>query len=166
LTKPVLAAINGPAAGVGLVLVCYADIRFAASGAKLTTAHGKLGLPAEYGLSWLLPRLVGVARAAELLLSSRIFLAEEAREMGLVHEICDREQVLARTTEYARNLAATVAPSSLAETKRQLYADLHRDVASAVADSEELLNRMTREPDYREGVRAWLEKRPPQWPSR
>jgi enoyl-CoA hydratase/carnithine racemase len=165
LTKPVVAAINGPAAGVGLVLACYTDIRFAAAGAKLTAAHGKLGLPAEYGLSWLLPRLVGVARAAELLLSSRIFLAEEAHEMGLVHKVCEPDDVLARATEYARNLAATVAPSSLAETKRQLYADLHRDVASAVTDSEELLNRMTREPDYREGVRAWLEKRTPDWPS-
>lgn len=166
LTKPVIAAVNGPAAGVGLVLACFADIRFAAAGAKLTTAHGKLGLPAEYGLSWLLPRLVGVARAAELLFSSRIFLAEEAHAMGLVHEVCEPEQVLPRALEYARNLAATVAPSSLAETKRQLYTDLHRDAASAVADSEGLLNRMTREPDYREGVRAWLEKRPPQWPPR
>lgn len=86
--------------------------------------------------------------------------------MGLVHEVCEPEQVLPRALEYARNLAATVAPSSLAETKRQLYTDLHRDAASAVADSEGLLNRMTREPDYREGVRAWLEKRPPQWPPR
>ncbi len=164
LTKPVIAAINGPAAGVGLVLACYADIRFAAAGAKLTTAHGKLGLPAEYGLSWLLPRLIGVARASELLLSSRIFLAEEARDIGLVHELCEPDQVLDAANAWARNLAATVAPSSLAATKRQLYADLHRDVATAVAGSEDLLNRMTREPDYREGVRAWLEKRPPTWP--
>lgn len=166
LTKPVIAAVNGPAAGVGLVLACFADIRFAASGAKLTTAHGKLGLPAEYGLSWLLPRLVGVARAAELLLSSRIFLADEAKEMGLVHEVCEASQVLQRATDYARDLATKVSPSSLAETKRQLYSDLHRDVASAVAGSEDLLNRMTREPDYQEGVRAWLEKRPPEWPTR
>ena len=166
LTKPVIAAVNGAAAGVGLVLACFADIRFAAAGAKLTTAHGKLGLPAEYGLSWLLPRLVGVSRASELLLSSRIFLAEEALSIGLVHEVHEPDRVLDRATEYARNLAATVAPSSLAETKRQLYADLHRDVGAAVADSEELLNRMTRQPDYREGVRAWLEKRPPVWPQR
>jgi enoyl-CoA hydratase/carnithine racemase len=166
LTKPVIAAVNGPAAGVGLVLACFADIRFAAVGAKLTTAHGKLGLPAEYGLSWLLPRLVGVSRATELLLSSRIFLAEEALAMGLVHEVLDPERVLPRALEYAHELAATVAPSSLAETKRQLYSDLHRDIGSAVAESEHLLNRMTREPDYREGVRAWMEKRPPQWPGR
>src|SRR5487761_2488453 len=85
LTKPVIAAINGPAAGVGLVLPCFADIRIAAAGAKLTTAHGKLGLPAEYGLSWLLPRLIGLTRANDLLLSSRVVLAEEAAQMGLVN---------------------------------------------------------------------------------
>jgi enoyl-CoA hydratase/carnithine racemase len=72
LRVPVIAAINGPAAGVGLVLACYADVRFAAAGAKLTTAHGRLGLPAEYGLSWVLPRLIGLGRAADLLISSRV----------------------------------------------------------------------------------------------
>ena len=82
LATPVIAAVNGPAAGVGLVLACYCDLRFAAAGAKLTTAHGRLNLPAEYGLSWLLPRLVGVGRAMDLLLSSRVVLAEEALEWG------------------------------------------------------------------------------------
>lgn len=85
LSKPVIAAINGPAAGVGLVLACFADIRFAAPGVKLTTAHGRLGLPAEFGLSWLLPRLIGLSRAQEILLSSRVFLSDEAAEIGLVH---------------------------------------------------------------------------------
>ena len=89
LTKPVIAAVNGPAAGVGLVLACYCDLRFAAAGAKLTTAHGKLNLPAEYGLSWLLPRLIGLGRANDLLLSSRVVLAEEALEMGLVNAVVD-----------------------------------------------------------------------------
>ena len=82
IPKPIIAAVNGPAAGVGLVLACYCDLRFAAQGAKLTTSHGRLGLPAEYGLSWLLPRLVGVTRAADLLLSSRVVLAEEAERLG------------------------------------------------------------------------------------
>jgi hypothetical protein len=78
MAKPVIAAVNGPAAGVGFALACYCDLRFAAAGAKLTTSHGRLGLPAEYGLSWLLPRLIGLTRAADLLLSSRVVLAEEA----------------------------------------------------------------------------------------
>lgn len=166
LTKPVIAAVNGPAAGVGLVLACFADIRFAARGARLTTSHGKLGLPAEYGLSWLLPRLIGVSRAAEILLSSRVFLAEEAHAIGLVHELCEQDELISAVTAYATRLAESVSPSSLAETKRQLYTDLHRDAASAVVESEELLNRMTREPDFAEGVRAWLDKRTPRWPDR
>ncbi|MGI8926732.1 MAG: enoyl-CoA hydratase-related protein [Tepidiformaceae bacterium] len=163
LTKPVIAAINGPAAGVGLVLACYADIRFAAAGAKLTTAHGKLNLPAEYGLSWLLPRLVGVARAAELLLSSRVFLAEEAAEIGLVSAVLPAEELMPHALQYARMLATRVSPASLRETKRQLYTDLHRDVGASVRESEALLLRMTTEPDFRKGVAALLEKREPRF---
>lgn len=163
LTKPVIAAINGPAAGVGLVLACFADIRFAAAGVKLTTAHGKLGLPAEYGLSWLLPRLIGLSRANELLFSSRVFLAEEAASLGLVHAVYPADELLDRTREYARDLVRSVAPSSLAATKRQVYTDLHRDAASAVNESEHLLNTMTTSGDFREGVAALLEKREPRW---
>jgi enoyl-CoA hydratase/carnithine racemase len=165
LTKPVLAAINGPAAGVGLALACFADLRFAAAGARFTTAHGKLNLPAEYGLSWLLPRMIGLTRASELLLSSRVFTAEEALSMGLVNEVFPRDEVLEATRKYARNLLATVSPNSLRQTRWQMYRDLHRDVAASVTHSELLLNEMMREPDYAEGVAAFLGKRPPVWGS-
>lgn len=162
LRLPVLAAVNGPAAGVGLVLACYADLRFAAAGAKLTTAHGRLGLPAEYGLSWVLPRLVGLARAADLLLSSRIVLAEEAAEMGLVNRVLPPEELLPTVREYARVLAHEVSPASILATKRQLYADLlHGDLGASVADAERRLEEHMQGDDYREGVRALLEKRPP-----
>ena len=163
LAKPILAAMNGPAAGVGLALACFADLRFAAQGAKFTTAHGKLNLPAEYGLSWLLPRMVGLTRANELLLSSRPFMAEEALEMGLVNEVHPAGEVLSATVSYARRLLQNVSPNSLRQTRWQVYRDLHRDVAGSVADSESLLNEMMREPDYSEGVNAFLEKRPPRW---
>lgn len=163
LRKPILAAMNGPAAGVGLALACFADLRFAAAGARFTTAHGKLNLPAEYGLSWLLPRMIGLTRANELLLSSRVFTAEEALEMGLVNEVHPVQEVLPRTLEYARRLIETVAPNSLTQTRWQIYRDLHRDVASAVNDSESLLDEMMREADYAEGVAAYLERRPPTW---
>jgi enoyl-CoA hydratase/carnithine racemase len=163
LTKPVIAAINGPAAGVGLVLACYADLRFAAAGAKLTTSHGKLGLPAEYGLSWLLPRLVGVTRANDLLLSSRVVLAEEAGAIGLVNEVVAQEHLMPHVYAYARQLIASVSPASMCETKRQIYSDLHGDAASAVREAARLMNRMMREPDFAEGVRAFVEKRPPQF---
>lgn len=161
LTKPVIAAINGPAAGVGLVLACYADIRFAVPGAKLTTAHGRLGLPAEFGLSWLLPRLIGLSRAQELLLSSRVFLSDEAAELGLVHRLVEPDRLLPEVYEYARAFTRSLAPSSIRATRHQVYTDLHRDVGSAVAESELLLNQMTTSHDYREGVRALLEKREP-----
>ncbi len=163
LSKPVLAAMNGPAAGVGLALACFADLRFAAAGARFTTAHGKLNLPAEYGLSWLLPRMIGLTRANELLLSSRVFSAEEALSMGLVNEVHPPEKVLAATQDYARNLIASVSPNSLRQTRWQIYRDLHRDVASSVANSESLIKDMMREADYAEGVAAFLEKRAAQW---
>lgn len=163
LHKPVLAAMNGPAAGVGLALACFADLRFAAAGARFTTAHGKLNLPAEYGLSWLLPRMIGLTRANELLLSSRVFTAEEALSLGLVNEVHAPEVVLDATLTYARQLIQTVSPGSLQQTRWQIYRDLHRDVATSVVDSEALLNAMMREPDYAEGVAAFLEKRPPRW---
>jgi enoyl-CoA hydratase/carnithine racemase len=163
LTKPVIAAINGPAAGVGLVIACYADIRFAVPGAKLTTAHGKLNLPAEYGLSWLLPRLIGVTRANDLLLTSRVFLSDEAYELGLLNALLPPDELLPHTYAYAKKMAAEVSPGSLRETKRQIYTDLHRDVGSAVREADALLERMTTEDDYREAVRAYTEKRTPRW---
>jgi len=161
IPKPMIAAINGPAAGVGLVLACYCDLRFAAEGAKLTTSHGRLGLPAEYGLSWLLPRLIGVTRAADLLLSSRVVLAEEAESMGLINRAISAVDLMETTYEYARRLATEIAPSSLAATKLQLYRDLHRDVAASVNDASTRLDQMMGGPDFAEGVAALSEHRRP-----
>ncbi len=163
LRKPLIAAINGAAAGVGLVLACYADIRFAVPGAKLTTAHGKLALPAEYGLSWLLPRLIGVSAATELLITSRVFLTEEAHALGMITRLCEPGELRPVVQDYAVKLARSVAPESIAETKRQIYTDLHRDVRAAVEDAGEALSRMMTRPDYAEGIRAFKEKRPPSW---
>ena len=165
LSKPVIAAINGAAAGVGLVLACYADIRFAVKGAKLTTAHGKLNLPAEYGLSWVLPRLIGVTHANDMLLSSRIVMTEEAERLNLINRLCEPEELMPVALAYAQDMAIRVSPGSLRETKRQIYTDLHRDVGSSVDDSEELLRHMMKEPHFREGVAALNEKRDPDWKS-
>jgi enoyl-CoA hydratase/carnithine racemase len=164
IPKPIIAAINGPAAGVGLVLACYCDLRFAARGAKLTTSHGRLGLPAEYGLSWLLPRLIGVTRAADLLLSSRVVLAEEAEELGLVNKVLAPEELLADTYAYAGALAREIAPSSLAATKLQLYRDLHLDAASSVQDAGQRMVEMMQGDDFAEGVAALTQKRQPDFP--
>lgn len=165
LSKPVIAAMNGPAAGVGLALACFADIRFAVPGVKFTTAHGKLNLPAEYGLSWMLPKIVGLGRANDLLLTSRVFLSDEAYQLGFVNQIFSPDELMAKTYDYVAQLIATVSPNSLRQTRWQIYKDLHRDVASSVVESEVLLNDMMGEEDYKEGVRAFVEKRPPDWPS-
>jgi enoyl-CoA hydratase/carnithine racemase len=165
IAKPIIAAINGPAAGVGLVLACFCDIRFAAAGAKLTTSSGRLGLPAEHGLSWVLPRLVGVGHAADLLLSSRVVLAEEAAVIGLVNRVLPADELLPFTIAYARMIAAEISPAANAAAKRQLYADLDRDVGASAAEAERLLDEMVKLPDYTEGVRAWTSKRPPNFGS-
>ena len=163
LTKPVVAAINGPAAGVGLVLACYADIRFAVPGVKFTAAHGKLNFPAEYGLSWLLPRMIGLTRANDLLLTSRVFLSDEAYELGMINRLVESKRLMQETYDYVRQMKDTVSPGSLRETRWQIYTDLHQDVASAVNASESLLNDMSKQSDYQEGVRAFIEKRKPEW---
>lgn len=163
LSKPVIAAMNGPAAGVGLALACYADIRFAVPGVKFTTAHGKLNLPAEFGLSWLLPRMIGLARANDLLLTSRIFMSEEAEALGIVNRLVGPDRLMEETRAYARDMIESVSPGSLRETRRQIYADLHRDVGASVRESEALVDEMMKQPDYVEGVNAFLEKRKPNW---
>lgn len=163
LSKPVIAAMNGPAAGVGLALACFADIRFAVPGAKFTTAHGKLNLPAEYGLSWMLPKIMGLGRANDILLTSRVFLADEAYQLGFVNRLVAPEALMSECYAYARELITSVSPNSLRQTRWQIYRDLHRDVASSVVESEVLLNEMMGEANYKEGVAAFIEKRPPDW---
>jgi enoyl-CoA hydratase/carnithine racemase len=161
LDKPIIAAINGAAAGVGFVLACYCDLRFAAAGAKLTTAHGKLHLPPEFGLSWLLPRLVGVSHAMDLLLSSRVVMAGEALTMGLVNRVEDDDYLLTATRELAEKLATQISPGSLLATKRMVYLDLLRDLGVSIGEATERLERMMTEPEFAEGVRALRDKRPP-----
>lgn len=161
--KPIIAAINGPAAGVGLVLAAFADLRFAADGAKFTAAHGRFNFPAEFGLSWVLPRIIGLTHANDILLSSRVFTAQEAQAMGFLNRLTEPEDLMPSVMQYARNLADGVAPGSARETKRQIYRDLHRDAAGAVVAAERLLEAMITEPDYKEGVKAWTGKRKANW---
>ena len=159
MSTPIIAAINGPVAGVGFVLALFCDLRFAVPGAKLTTSFARLGLPAEHGTSWLLPRIVGRSRAADLLFSSRVVLAEEALTLGLVDRVCPVDDTLA----YARTLASEVSPSSLATIKRQLWDDLDRPLDASVTEAYALLNTMVGEPDFAEGVAALNEKRRPRF---
>jgi enoyl-CoA hydratase/carnithine racemase len=159
-----IAAVNGAAAGVGLALACWCDLRFVAADAKLTSAHGRLNLPAEYGLSWLLPRLVGHGRACDLLLSSRVFSGAEAMTMGLAVASLPADRVVPEAHAYADRLVTDVSPEALRATKRQLAVDAVRlDPAGSVADAQRRLDVMTTQPDYREAVSALVQRRPPRW---
>ena len=162
---PILAAVNGSAAGIGLALALFADLRFGSAPAKLTTAAPKLGLPAEYGMSWVLPRLIGVTRAADLLLSGRIVTVHDTAAWGLWNEVLpDAEATLAAALEYAQMLATTAGPNAVTTTKAQLYRDLHRHSAGgSVADSKRLLDEAMGSDEYREGVAALRDKRPPRF---
>jgi enoyl-CoA hydratase/carnithine racemase len=161
IPKPIIAAVNGPAAGIGFALSCYCDLRMAATEATFTTAHGKLGLPAAFGLAWLLPRLIGLSRALDLLLSSRTVSATEALELGLVASVVPADQLTDRVAEYAHLLATAVSPASLAASKRQVYEAFHLTAAQSVDAAAALLDPMMAGPDYREGVTALREKRAP-----
>jgi enoyl-CoA hydratase/carnithine racemase len=159
--KPVIGAINGAVAGVGLVQALMFDLRFAASGAKMTFAFSHRGLIAEYGSSWLLPRLVGTSRALDLLLSSRVILAEEALELGLVNRVCDPASLIDEAVGYAADLAAKASPASLATIKRQVYAHATVGLDEALAQSTDLMQQSLRGPDFKEGVASYVEKRLP-----
>lgn len=159
-----VAAVNGAAAGAGLALACWCDVRFIAEDAKLTAAHGRLNLPAEYGLSWLLPRLIGHGRASDVLLSSRIFTGEEAHTMGLAVAAPPAGRVVEEAHAYARRMVSEISPGALLATKRQLAVDaVQLDPAESVRDAQRRLDHMTTEPDYREGIASFTEKRRPRW---
>jgi enoyl-CoA hydratase/carnithine racemase len=161
IPKPVIAAINGACAGIGMIQACSADIRFAARGAKLTTAFARRGLPAENSLSWLLPRLVGTGRAMDLLLSSRVILAEEAHAMGLIDRLCEREDLVGEAMAFAKDMAENCSPRSMATIKQQVQDDWERTAEDSRQLALQLLDGMREQPDFVEGVRSYTEKRSP-----
>jgi enoyl-CoA hydratase/carnithine racemase len=163
IPKPIIAAINGACAGIGLVQALMCDLRFAAEDAKLTTAFARRGLVAEHGIAWMLPRLVGPARALDLLLSGRVVLGREAQALGLVNRALAPDRVLEETLQYARELVVSCSPASLATIKRQVYADLQRGLSDALAEADRLMLRSFTEPDFVEGVTSFLERRDPRF---
>ena len=161
--KPIVAAINGPCAGIGLVFTLFCDIRLASEQAKLTTAFAQRGLIAEHGASWILPRLIGPANALDLLLSSRFVNGAEAERLGLVNRSFAHDHFMADVIAYARQLADTVSPRSMAVIKAQVWKSLFQDLGAALeAADHEMAQSFTSE-DFKEGVAHFIEKRAPRF---
>ena len=161
IPKPIIAAINGACAGLGLVHAVACDIRFAAAGAKFTVAFSRRGLIAEHGISWTLPRLVGQSVALDLIISGRVFLAEEAAELGMVNKVVPGDQLMDVTMAYAADMAANVSPTSMAVMKHQIYSQLSMSLDEAMTESNKVMRESLKRPDFKEGVSSFLEKRPP-----
>jgi len=161
--KPVLAAVNGAAVGVGMVLALYADIRFASTKARFSSAFAKRGLVPEYGVAWILPRIVGPSKAMDILLSARMVEAEEAYRIGLVDHLLEPETLMDTARAYARDLIAQVSPRSTRIVKEMVYRGLDQDFAAAVDFAETETRAAGQSNDFKEGIAAWQEKRPPRF---
>ncbi len=159
--KPLIAAINGAAAGLGLIEALFADVRFCSAEAKLTTSFARRGLIAEYGLAWILPRVVGPSRAMDLLLSGRVLKGEEAERIGLVDFVTPAGETLDAAVAYATELAETCSPWSMATMKQQLLDALESDFSAAIADADAKMLESFDRADVREGVASYVEKRKP-----
>jgi enoyl-CoA hydratase/carnithine racemase len=164
--KPVIAAINGPVVGLGLVIALYCDLRWAADSARFSTTFARRGLIAEYGMAWMLPRLVGHANALDLLFSARTIDASEAFRIGLVNQVFPQNVFSEKVRENARDLASNVSPRSLRVMKRQAYDAMFQTLAEAFEDSEREMLASLRSEDFKEGVAHFLEKRPPSFTGR
>ena len=163
IPKPVIAAINGAAAGIGFVQMLSCDLRFAARTAKFSTAFARRGLPAENCTSWLLPRLVGTGAAMDLMISGRVVEADEALTLGLLNRVIEPDDLLPTVLAYARDLATNCSPAAMAAIKQQVLADLERGSEEARLESLVVMSELAAGADFEEGVRSFREKRTPRF---
>jgi len=161
VSKPVIAAINGPVVGLGLVISLYCDLRFASDAARFGTAFARRGLIAEYGMAWMLPRLVGIPNALDLLFSARMIDAAEALRMGLVNQVYPQDVFADKVRAYARDLASGVSPRSMRVIKRQVYDAMFQTLGETFEISEHEMIASLLSEDFKEGVAHFLEKRAP-----
>lgn len=162
--KPMIAAVNGACAGIGLVLTLVCDVRFAAARARFSTAFARRGLAGEYGVTWLLPRIIGAGHAADLLLSSRVIDAAEALRMGLVNFVASTDDVLTPALEYARDIALHCAPTSLAMLRHQLHADSQSELPTALAAAYRAMTDAVQGAAFGEGLDSFVAGRAPNFP--
>jgi enoyl-CoA hydratase/carnithine racemase len=158
--KPVIAAINGPVVGLGLVITLYCDLRLASDASRFSTTFARRGLIAEYGMAWMLPRIVGIANALDLMFSARTIDAAEALRMGLVNRVFPHETFLEKVHEYAHELSSAVSPRSLRIIKRQVYQAMSQPLGEAFDISVREMMACFRTEDFKEGVAHFVEKRP------
>lgn len=164
IRKPVIAAVNGACAGLGMSIALLCDMRFASENTKFITAFSQRGLVAEHGQSWILPRLVGPSRALDILWSSRRVGPDEAKELGLVNRIYPQDELLDQSKAYIKELADTVAPSSLMIMKQQVYRHLNMTLGDAMKETNQLMIESLDREDFKEGVDSFMERRPPRFP--
>lgn len=164
--KPIISAINGAAAGLGLVMALYSDFRLASEQAVFATAFAKRGLIAEHGIAWILPRIVGHANAMDLLLTSRKVDAREAQQMGLVHRVVPAELLLEEALKLADALSSEVSPRSVRVMKRQLWEAPYQTLGESVALANAEMFSSLQSEDFKEGVAHFLERRAPRFAGR
>lgn len=163
VTKPVIAAINGPCAGLGFCFALLCDMRFAERQAKFTTAFSQRGLIAEHASSWLLPRLIGPGKALDLLWSARKFTGDEAFALGVAERLVEQGESVQAARDYIRELAAVASPTSFKVIKAQVYRHLNMALGEAMRESNTLMAESLEREDFKEGVRSFIERRPPQF---
>jgi len=163
IRKPVIAAINGACAGLGMAIAMLADMRVVERQAKFSTAFSQRGLIAEHGMSWTLPRLIGAGNALDLLWSARKFDGEEARKLGIAERLVDTGESLNTARDYIKNLAANSSPKSLQVMKAQVHRHMNMQLGEAMLETNEWMAHSLKQADFREGVRSFIEKRPPEF---
>jgi enoyl-CoA hydratase/carnithine racemase len=163
IRKPLIAAINGACAGLGFVFACLCDMRFVEKQAKFTSAFVNRGLIAEHGSSWILPRIIGLSNALDLLWSGRKFDGVEAERLGLANRLCEQGTARQQAINYIKDLAATASPNSIKIIKAQLYRHLNMTFGPAMQESNQLMAQSLGGDDFKEGVSSFVERRPPEF---
>ncbi len=161
--KPTIAAVNGPAFGWGFILALHCDIRFAARSALFNATFARIGVPGEKGSAWLLARLIGTARAADLLFSARRFDGVEAERLGIVNAVLDDEALMPHVGDYARNIATYSAPRALAAIKAQIWTAIDDDYDTGFAAADHEQHIAAASADFREAFASYREKRAPKF---
>ena len=166
LKTPVIGAINGACVGLGFTYSLYQDIRIASDKARFGLIFTQRGLAIEHGSSWMLPRIVGLVRATELAVTGRLIDANEALAIGLVNRVVPGDKLIETAREVATHIAQKCSPLGVAQAKRMIYQHLFTDLATAIREDDAAMTMMTRSEDFKEGVKAFIEKRAPQFKGR